>query len=155
MVKLNDFFKAYGNFDVEKGKFGLYTEMAAKDGAFKGYVKPLLIDVKIAKWTKEEGNALQVLWETVVGGAKEILENWRKEQVATKIPLEGRFDDPNAGLWTAINYVLRNAFVAALQPSIDHTINIGNVEAAQPEKKTFLQKVFGKKDKDEKKKKDD
>lgn len=142
MVNLNPFFKAYGKFEVDKGNFGLYTEFAAKDGAFKGYVKPLLKDVKIAK----EGNFGQIVWAEVVSGAAWILKNHKKDQVATKLPLEGRFDNPNTGLWTAISYVLKNAFVFALTPATDNTIDIGKVES-QPEKKTFLQKVFGKKDK--------
>src|ERR1035437_2569132 len=47
LVLLNDFLKAYGNFDVTRGNFGLYTEMAAKDGKFKGYVKPIIKDLKV------------------------------------------------------------------------------------------------------------
>jgi len=144
MAKLNEFFKAYGNFDVKKGNFGLYTEFAAKDGDFNGYVKPLLRDLDIVQWNKEEGNTAQILWETAVAGVAEIFKNHPKDQVATKLPIKGRFDNPNAGLWTAINYVLRNAFVFALKPSIDNTINIGKVEE-EPEKKTLLQKIFGKK----------
>jgi hypothetical protein len=150
MVKLNDFFKAYGKFDVEKGVFGLYTEFAAKDGAFKGYVKPLLRDLKILTLSKEEGNAVQIMWEAVVGGVGKLFSNWKKDQVATKVPVEGRFDDPSASLWTAINYVLRNAFVAALQPSVDNSISIGNVEGKKEEKKGLLEKVFGGKKKKKK-----
>jgi hypothetical protein len=150
MVYLNDFFKAYGNFDLKKGNFGLYAEFAAKDGAFNGYVKPVIKDLDIVQWNKEEGNTVQILWETVVGSVAEIFQNQRKDQLATKLPIEGRFDKPNTGLWTAISYVLRNAFVFALRPSIDNTIDIGKVEPAA-KKKTFLQKVFGKKDKKNKK----
>lgn len=155
MTKLNDFFKAYGNFDVKKGDFGLYTEFAAKDGGFNGYVKPIIKDLDVVQLTKEEGNTGQVLWETLVASVAEVFQNQRKEQFATKVPIEGKFDNPEVGLWTAINYVLRNAFVFALKPSIDNTINIGKVEPeGAPEKKTFLQKVFGKKDNDEKNKKE-
>jgi hypothetical protein len=150
MVLLNDFFKAYGNFDLKKGNFGLYTEFAAKNGDFNGYVKPIIKDLDIVQFNKEEGDALQILWESVIGSVAEIFQNQKKEQLATKVPLKGSFKDPDAGLWTAISYVLRNAFVMALQPSVDNTINIANVEPAA-EKKTFFQKVFGKKDKDEKK----
>jgi hypothetical protein len=151
MVKLNDFFKAYGNFDVKKGNFGLYTEFAAKDGAFTGYVKPILKDLDIVQFNKEEGNTGQILWEAAVGSVAEVFQNQNKEQLATKLPIEGKFENPEAGLWTAISYVLRNAFINALKPSVDNTINIGVVDAGKEEKKTFLQKVFGKKDKSEKK----
>jgi hypothetical protein len=147
LVKLNDFLKAYGNFDVKKGTFGLYTEFAAKKGDFNGYVKPILKDLDVVQFNKQEGDAVQIMWEAVVGSVAEIFQNQKKEQLATKVPLKGSFKDPDAGLWTAISYVLRNAFVMALQPSVDNTINIANVEPAA-EKQTFLQRVFGKKDKD-------
>jgi hypothetical protein len=57
-------------------------------------------------------------------------------------------------MWYAIGRVLRNAFIEALQPSIDNEINIATVDKPKEEKKTFLQKVFGKKDKDKDKKKE-
>lgn len=152
MVLLNSFFRAYGKFDVNKGNFGLYTEFAAKDGAFNGYVKPLIKDLDIVEFNKEEGNLGQILWETLIGTVAEIFTNHPKDQLATKLPIQGKFENPDANLWTAISYVLRNAFVNALKPSVDNTINIGNVKA-EPEKKTFLQKIFGgKKDKKDQKK---
>ena len=142
MLNLNNFFKAYGNFKVKKGNFGLYTEFAGKDGAFKGYVKPIIKDIEIEK----DGTFTQIVWGNIVAGIATIFENHKKDQVATKIPVEGRFDNPSTGLWTAISYVLKNAFVLALQPSIDNTINLGKVEEPDSGKKTFLQKIFGKKD---------
>jgi hypothetical protein len=140
MISLNDFFKAYANFEVERGNLGFYTEFAAKKGKFKGYVKPIIKDFKV----KKEGNLGEIVWENIVQGISKVFENWKKEQVATKIPIEGTFDKANADLWTSINYVLRNAFVYALKPSIDNEINIGKVEEADTHK-TFLQKIFGKK----------
>lgn len=146
MVYLNDFFKAYGKFEVEKGTFGLYAEFAAKGGAFNGYVKPLIKDMKV----KKEGNIIQLAWQNIVGGVNALLENNKTEKTGTKLPIKGRFDQPNPGLWTAISYTLKNAFVFALKPSIDNEIDIGKVEQ-EAKKKTFLQKIFG--DKDKKKKK--
>jgi len=146
MVALNPFFKAHANFEVEKGSFGMYTEFAAKDGAFKGYVKPLLKDLKVAN----EGDLGEIVWSKVISAAAWVFKNHSKDQVATKLPVEGKFDQPDTGLWTAISYVLKNAFISALTPSVENTIDIGKV-GAQPEKKTFLQKVFGKDDKKDKK----
>jgi len=34
--------------DVKSGSFRLYTEMAAADGKFKGYAKPLLENLKFS-----------------------------------------------------------------------------------------------------------
>jgi hypothetical protein len=69
LPKLNDFFKAYGKFDVSSGKFGLYTEIAAKDGKFVGYVKPVMRQLKIIGQEDRKDNILQKLWEGVVGGS--------------------------------------------------------------------------------------
>ena len=129
LVKLNDFLKAYGNFDVEKGTFSLYAEVAAKDGKFTGYTKPFFKDLKILQLQKdkEEGSLLQTLWESIAGGTSEVLENQKKDQIATKVPLSGNFNDPNVNLWTAIGYLLRNAFIKAILPTLDYSVNTSDV----------------------------
>lgn len=129
LVKLNDFLKAYGNFDVEKGTFSLYAEAAAKDGKFTGYTKPFFKDLEIFQLNKDkkEGNLLQTLWEALAGGTSEVVENQKKEQIATKVPLSGNFDDPNVDLWATIGTLMRNAFIRALLPTLDYTVNISAV----------------------------
>lgn len=151
MVSLNDMLREYGNFDVKKGNFSLYTEFAGKDGKFGGYVKPIVKDLDVVQWNKEEGNLGQIAWETLVGSLAEIFQNQSKEQLATKVNIEGRFDNPHINTWRAIAYVLRNAFLRALKASIDESININNL--GDEKDKTLLEKIFSGKDKDEKKKK--
>ncbi len=150
LVLLNDFFKAYANVDVNKGTFGMYTEVAAKKGAFTGYVKPIVKGLDVYGPEDKSDNIFRKLWEALAGGTSEVLENQPKDQFATKIPFEGNLDDPKANIWITIANVIQNAFVNALQPSIDNEITIGSVDEKKQEKKTFLQKVFGKKDEDEK-----
>jgi hypothetical protein len=152
LVKLNDFFEAYANVDISKGTLGLYTEIAAKDGRFNGYVKPLLHDVSVVGKEDRDDSFFQKLWEGFVGTAGQVIENIKKEQVATKIPFQGEIEDPKANIWYTITSVLQNAFVRAIQPSIDHEINLATVDDGEPEKKGFLEKIFGKKD-DKKKEK--
>jgi hypothetical protein len=150
LALLNSFLQAYGNFDVKKGDLSIYTEFAGKDGGFGGYVKPVLKDLDVVQWTKEEGNFKQILWETLIGSAAAILENKNKDQLATKVEVKGKFDNPDINIWRAISYVLRNAFVSALKPAIDNTININKLEDSKD--KTFLEKIFGNKKKKDKKK---
>jgi Domain of Unknown Function (DUF748) len=154
LVLLNDFFKAYAKIDVNKGKFGMYTEVAAKEGAFKGYVKPIIKDLDVLGHEDRHDNIFRKMWEGLVGFVGQVFKNQPKDQVATKIPFEGRLDNPDTNIWVTIVNVLQNAFIQAIQPSIDSEINIASVEAPKPEKKTFLEKIFGSKDKDEKKNKD-
>jgi hypothetical protein len=144
LVKLNDFFQAYAKIDVNKGTFGLYTEIAAKEGSFTGYVKPLLVDVDVLGHEDRKDNILRKAWEGISGTVSEIFENQSKETFATKIPLRGKLDNPKANIFFAITQVLENAFINALQPSIDQQINLATVDQQQvKEKGGFLKKVFG------------
>lgn len=151
LVKLNEFFQAYARIDVNKGTFGLYTEVAAKEGAFTGYVKPLLQDVDVLGKEDRKDNILRKVWEGISGTVTEVFENQSEETFATKIPFEGRIDDPKANVFFAIMQILRNAFISALQPSIDEQIDLATVDQKQEEKKGFLENVFGGKDKKEQK----
>jgi len=170
---LNNFFKAYGKLDVNKGIFGLYSEVASKNGKFVGYVKPLIKDLDILGKEDRKDNLLQKMWEAIAGGAGQVLKNQKHDQVATKIPIKGTFKNTETNIWTAIIEVLKNAFVSALQPSIDQEINISSVRKSEsqtlkekitgekePEKKEekdkkgFLNKIFKKKDKSEQKEKE-
>jgi hypothetical protein len=147
LVKLNEFFQAYAKVDVNKGTFGLYTEVAAKEGTFTGYVKPLLVDVDVLGQEDRKDNILRKAWEGISGTVSEIFENQSEETFATKIPFEGRVDNPKANIFFAIMQVLENAFINALQPSIDQQINLATVDKEQAEKKKgFFEKVFGGKD---------
>lgn len=154
---LNEFFKAYAKIDVNKGTFGLYTEIAADKGRFTGYVKPLIKDLDVLGKEDREDNILQKMWEGLAGTVGVIFRNQKEDQVATKIPLNGTFNNTDTDIWYAIIDLLRNAFISALQPSIDYQINLGSVaeEREKEEKKGFLKKVFSKDDPEEKKEKKD
>lgn len=149
LPQLNEFFKAYAHFDVNKGTLGLYTEMAAKEGHYIGYVKPIIKDLNVRGIEDRNDSFWQKAWEGIVGAAGVILRNPDEEQVATKLPIEGTFDNTHSDTWQAIIFLLRNAFIQALQPSIDAEINIESVDAENEEKEGFLKKVFGGKDKEE------
>jgi hypothetical protein len=140
LTKLNRFFKEYGNFEVQKGSFSMFSEFAGKEGRFGGYVKPFIKDFEIEK--QKEGEELkQQIWETIVGASMKVLENPKTEKVATKIPVNGEFENAEVDSWNAIHYVLRNAFVQALRPTIENSIDVNHLKAEK--KETFLEKVFG------------
>jgi hypothetical protein len=142
LVKLNSFLKAYGNFDVNKGSFGLYTEMAAENGKFRGYVKPIIKNLDVVGPEDRHNSFLQKAWEVIVGAAGFALKNHPENQIATKVPIEGNLNDPQANTLDAIWMVLFNAFVQALVPEIDNQISIKSL--SQKENHTgFLNKLFG------------
>lgn len=117
--RLNDFFKAYGNFDVESGTFSLYSEMKASEGSYKGYVKPLFKNLNVVDWKTDKKSLLRLTWEAIVGAAAKILENEPSGRVATIIPVEGNFKNKDIDYWSAIGSLLKNAFIEAIKPKFE------------------------------------
>ena len=128
LPELNDFIKAYGKFDVQKGTFGLYTEFAAKNGRFDGYAKPIFKDLEVFSTEEKHENFLTGVWEAIVGTVAEIFENQPKEQIATRIPMSGSIKDPGADIWSTVWTLIRNAFIEALFPGIEQRISLQDVE---------------------------
>ena len=121
---LNDFFRAYGHFDAEEGKLSLYTEMAAREGRIEGYVKPLVTQLRVANWKEDRNKPLQFLWESMIGLGAELFQNQPKDQLGTRVEVEGRANQPHMGIMSLVMYTLRNAFVSALRPAIEGSIDI-------------------------------
>ena len=155
LPKLNAFLKAYGNFDVEKGNLGLYTEFAAKDGKYVGYVKPVIKDLKVLGPQDKNDGFLQKMYEGLIGLAGDILENPKKDQIASKVPIQGEFSKSQTNTAEAVWELLKNAFIRALIPAVDNQINITSVDKAPEKHTSLLHKIFsgGDKKEDNKKKK--
>ena len=83
-----------------------------------------------AKVDVEDG-PLKLMWEAVVAGVTEILENQPKDQVATQVPISGSFENPEAGIRPLVGFLLRNAFLQSLRPSLDRSIALGDVKAVK------------------------
>jgi hypothetical protein len=120
---LNDLLRAYGRFDAADGRFSFYSELSAKNGVITGYVKPLFKDIKIYSGQQEEGKpVLRKMYEGVVGGVAKLLENRRREQVATKAEVSGRIDNPNVSPVDVVIRLIQNAFFKAILPGFDAEI---------------------------------
>jgi hypothetical protein len=143
LTYLNPFFTEYARFDLKAGNMEMACELAAKDGQFAGYVKPVIKDLDIIQFEEEEGNLAQIAWEALVGAVAEVFQNQPKEQIASKIDLNGRFTDPHVAFIPAVISVLKNAFIKALQPSVEHTIDLNKVAEAN-DKPGLLHRLFHK-----------
>jgi hypothetical protein len=129
LTALNDFFKAYGKFDVDSGFFALYASVAAKDGSYDGYLKVFFEHLRVFEWEKErQKNALEIFWQAIVGSTATVLKNQFKDQLATKVPISGSYHDNSIGVWRAVGTLLRNAFIRALLPKLDEPVTIQQVE---------------------------
>ena len=120
VTSLNNFTKHYANVDFESGKYSVYGEIAIADSYMKGYVKPILTDLKF--YSKED-SFLDTLWEGFVGLFKFILKNQRKGTLATKVPFEGDLSTIKTNSLGAVFNTIKNAWIQAYQNVTDDTIN--------------------------------
>ena len=125
---MNPWLREYIKADAEVGEFELYTELAAADGKFRGYAKPIMRDVNIYSSEEPEENPFKRLWEGLVDFAAEIFEDQDTEQVAARIPFSGTIKNPKAGILETIVSVMRNAFVSAFARSLEGSVSIRDVK---------------------------
>jgi hypothetical protein len=155
LPQVNPWLTRFIKADAESGEFELYTELAAADGKFKGYAKPVMRNVNIYSSEEPEKNPLKRLWEGIIDLAADILKNRPEDQVAARIPLSGTIEQPSADLLATIGSVMRNAFVAAFARSLEGSISVRSVRQSMKddaEEKKGEEKKEEKKEEKEKKK---
>lgn len=121
LPQLNDLLGAYASVQVDQGTFETYTEIQAGDGAFQGYVKPFFNDIEFTDLSAQDQSFVEGLWQTVVATTVNLFKNRERDQLATRIPFEGRFNDPEVGLWPTFVNMFRHGFVDALSTSLEGT----------------------------------
>jgi hypothetical protein len=125
---------------VKQGTISIYTEAAAKNGKIIGYTKPLIKDLNVMNWEKDKEKPLKLAWEAVVGAVAWVFKNHNKDQLATKAEFEGNLKDPNVNVMYIIGEILQNAFIQALYPSLENSVNIHALDKKEPE--TPLKKEY-------------
>jgi hypothetical protein len=127
LVDINPWLREFLKADAHAGVFSLYAELAAADGRFTGYVKPILENPEFLEPEEAKGQPFKRAWEALVAFGAKVFENQEEEQVATQVPLSGEFEDPEAGVLPAIVNLARNAFVDAFAHSLNGTISLRDV----------------------------
>jgi len=123
MPAMNQLLRAHGNFDVVRGLFSVYTELRVKNGTVRGYIKPLFkeMDVYDAEQDQEK-NLFHKIYEGLVGGVSQLLENNPRQEVATKADLVGRLDNPRASTWQVLVNLIQNAFFQTILPGFEREL---------------------------------
>lgn len=122
MQKMNDLFRAYGNFDVVGGHFSFYSQLKIKNDKIDGYVKPLFRDLNVYDLRQDSKKPIfQQLYEVVIGGIGELLEN-RRDQVATQATIAGEAGSPELSTLEVVINLFRNAFFNAIMPGLEKAI---------------------------------
>jgi hypothetical protein len=155
ITNLNNFLQAYAKLDVKSGNISIYMEAATKDQQIIGYTKPIIKDLKVVNWEKDKDHPMKIAWEAVVGSVAWVFKNHSKDQLATKIEFQGSLKSPRISIMAVIGQVLYNAFIQALYPSLENSVNINSVDVKvdkKEKKRTFIGKILhpGKKDKGKK-----
>jgi hypothetical protein len=124
LVEVNPWLRRFLNVDAQRGTFSMYTELAAEDGGVRGYVKPILEDPQFLDISDPNKGVFHKAWEALVQLGAKLFEARPEDQVATKIPLSGRFDQPHADVLATIVNLLRNAFVGAFTRSLEGSVTL-------------------------------
>lgn len=127
LPKVNPWLNQYIKADAARGDFQLYMELAAANGRFKGYAKPIMQNVDLTGTEDRDDNALRRIWEHLVEFAARIFENRQEQQVAARIPFSGTVENPKAGILATMISVVRNAFVSAFARSLEGSISLRDV----------------------------
>jgi hypothetical protein len=125
VAQISNLLKHYTDIDVTGGTFSLYGEAGAEKDELKGYAKPFFKNLKIGNPKKE--SPIGVIYNGIAAVAAKIVENPQKKTIATKINIEGRIDDPNTSILSIIGYLLHHAFIQALLPQVDNSIEMQNI----------------------------
>jgi hypothetical protein len=120
LTTMNDLLRAHGKFDVVAGHFSLYTELAARNRQISGYAKPLFQDMEVYNAAQDRNKSvMRKAYEAVVGGVSKVLQNRPRDEVATRVEISGRLDNPNTSLIATAVGLVENAFFKAILPGFD------------------------------------
>lgn len=129
LTEFNKFLLQYGPFDVTKGTFYFYTELASKNNKITGYVKPILENVDVISG-KEDINSLKRFgFEFGTAFLNLFFRDGKMLTTAAKIPIEGSLDKPQFGLWEGFKSALANAFTSKkVEKKLDNNVNLKDVD---------------------------
>jgi hypothetical protein len=148
LTNLNNFIDAFAKFDIKSGEISIYTEAAAKNGRITGYTKPIIKNLKVLNWEKDKEKPLKIAYEAVVEAVAWVFKNHNKDQLATRVEFEGNIKKPNIDIWSLIVEVLKNAFIQALYPSIENSINLNSLNGKENKNAVELDKTLKKSNKE-------
>ncbi|QPG05591.1 DUF748 domain-containing protein [Salinimonas marina] len=128
LVNFKNLLDTYAPFDLEAGSLELAAELASDDGHLKGYIKPILHDVTVFSWkgdiVEDDDGFFAGIVEAGSALIAEIFENQSEEQIATRIQLSGNLDDPDTPILPAIGAIIENAFINAIQGTVEGSVEL-------------------------------
>jgi hypothetical protein len=124
LTELNDMFLGYGNFDVEKGTYSMYTEAKISSGKLDGYVKPFIQGLDVVNFQKDKQKVRNLVWQSLVGLGGKLVSNLPNKEIASKIPLKGDINAPDFGVLKTIGNLFCHAIFRVIKPKVDDKFNL-------------------------------
>lgn len=125
---IDTFISYYAPFDVEGGQLDLVVELASSEGRIVGYAKPLIEGLDVFEWRadfiEDKDNPFLATWEALLDFGSEIFENNRSDRLAATIPIEGRLDNPDVEVLSAIGSIFENAFIRAYRARFSNDVSL-------------------------------
>jgi hypothetical protein len=126
MKAMSGIFQAYGKFDIKKGEFSFYSEMAIRNNRVQGYVKPIFKNMEVTDMrTPGQKNLFHKLYVGAVRVVTKLLENRPRQQVATETDISGPLEGPSTNTGQIIINLIRNAFFQAILPGFEWEVRHG------------------------------
>lgn len=126
MKAMSEIFQAYGKFDIKRGEFSFFSEIAIRNNRIQGYVKPIFKNMEVADLrTPEDRSLFHKLYAGAVSAMTELLKNRSRQQVATETDISGPLEDPRANIAQIIVNLVRNAFFKAILPGFEREVSDG------------------------------
>jgi hypothetical protein len=123
MTRMNDLLRAHAKLDVVAGVFSVFTEVQVRDGRIEGYVKPLFRDLDVYDPEQDrKKNVFRKMYEGIAGGLAKMLENDKRDEVATRTRISGPVNDPRSDTWQIVGNLLRNAMAEAILPGFEREL---------------------------------
>jgi hypothetical protein len=67
----------------------------------------------------QEKSLFQKIYEGLVGGVSQLMENTPRQEVATKADISGRLENPRSSTWQVLINLIQNAFFRAILPGFE------------------------------------
>jgi hypothetical protein len=123
LTSLNNVLRSYGDFDVSAGIFSFVSEIHVRNGAISGYIKPFFKDLDVYDGRKDKGRGVfHQMYEMMIGGVAQLLENRSHQEVATKADISGTVGNPETSTWQIVGKLLSNAFLKAILPNFEKVL---------------------------------
>lgn len=119
LQSFNDVLRAYVDFDVHQGNLSVFSELSVRHKLVSGYLKPIFKDVEVYDPSQDAEKAWsKKVFESVIDGIVQLLNNPSEEQVAADAGISGPVNNPSADTWQVMGTLIQNAFFKAILPGL-------------------------------------